>query len=97
MANDGETQSGAENEDIASMSFEDALSELEGIVRELERGEGDLEASIQGYTRGVALKKHCEEKLKHAEARIDKIVMTPDGLVTTEPLDAGLSKDIRSK
>lgn len=74
-------------EDILEMSFEAALEELEDIVRELETGEGDLDTSINGYTRGVFLKRHCEAKLKEAEARIEKIVVGADGAVDTEPLD----------
>lgn len=73
--------------DIAAMTFEAALEELEDIVRELESGDGDLEASINGYTRGVHLKQHCEAKLKEAEARIEKIVVGTDGKVSAEPLD----------
>ncbi len=71
-------------EDIAAMSFEEALEELEDIVRGLETGDGDLESSISGYTRGNHLKRHCEAKLKEAEAKIEKIVL--DGNAT-EPLD----------
>lgn len=74
-------------EDIADMSFEAALEELEDIVRDLETGEGDLDASINGYTRGVWLKKHCEAKLKEAEAKIEKIVVNGGAAVGTEPLD----------
>ena len=69
--------------DIAKMSFEQALEELEDIVRELETGEGDLDASIKGYTRGAHLKRHCEAKLKEAEAKIEKIVLDGEA---TEPL-----------
>ena len=75
-------------EDIAAMSFEAALEELEDIVRELETGEGNLDASITGYTRGVHLKQHCETKLKEAEARIEKIVVGADGTAAgSEPFD----------
>lgn len=73
--------------DIAEMSFEAALDELEDIVRDLERGEGDLDAAIGGYTRGVWLKKHCEAKLREAEARVEKIVVDGGKAVATEPLD----------
>lgn len=87
MAKDTTSADTAIPKDIAEMSFEAALEELEVIVRELETGEGDLDASINGYTRGVFLKKHCEAKLKEAEARIDKIVVGSDGALSTEPLD----------
>jgi exodeoxyribonuclease VII small subunit len=64
---------------IEKKSFEAALRELEDIVSRLERGEVDLEDSITLYERGNALKAHCEQKLKGAEARLEKIVLGPDG------------------
>ena len=71
---------------IEQMSFEVALRELEGIVARLEQGDVDLEDSIVLYERGQALKSHCEEKLRSAESRLDKIVHTPKGGFTTEQL-----------
>lgn len=65
--------------DIASLSFEDALAELEKIVNKLESGEVGLEDSIELYTRGTALKSHCDAKLKDAEARIQKITLDEAG------------------
>jgi exodeoxyribonuclease VII small subunit len=53
----------------------------------MEQGEVDLEDSIALYERGVALKAHCESKLKSAEARLDKIVLGSDGPKGTEPAD----------
>ncbi len=70
------------------MNFETALGELEKIVAQLESGQGDLENSIKIYERGVALRKFCEDKLKEAEARIEKISLDGAGQVKTEPLDA---------
>ena len=76
--------------DIAQLPFEKALDELEQIVRRLERGEVPLEESIQIYERGEALKRHCESLLKRAEARIEKITLSPSGQPTgTTPLDPG--------
>jgi exodeoxyribonuclease VII small subunit len=75
--------------DIAKMNFEDALKELEGIVRQLEEGKGRLDEAIDAYTRGALLKRHCEAKLAEAEARIEKIVLGPDGAVTTAPANLG--------
>ena len=66
-------------EDIAQLSFEAALEELERIVAELESGKAELERSIQVYERGAALKAHCEAKLKQAQLRVEKIVMGPGG------------------
>ena len=70
--------------DPATLSFEAALAELEQIVQKLESGRADLEESIDLYARGTALKAHCDAKLKSAQARIEKIVIVPDG-VATEP------------
>lgn len=65
--------------DIAALSFEDALRELEGIVRKLEGGEVPLDESIDLYGRGEALRNHCQARLDAAQARIEKIVQGPDG------------------
>lgn len=79
----------AENTDVASMSFEQALGELEQIVQKLESGKAPLAESISIYERGEALKGHCEALLKAAETRIEKITLSRDGKpVGTEPLDA---------
>jgi exodeoxyribonuclease VII small subunit len=71
--------------DIAAMSFEEALAELEQIVRRLEGGAGKLDEAIQSYERGALLKRHCEAKLREAQARVDKVVMAADGSLKTEP------------
>ncbi|MFH1157772.1 MAG: exodeoxyribonuclease VII small subunit [Pseudomonadota bacterium] len=68
-----------------NLSFEDALSELEKIVRQLESGGADLKSSIDSYERGMALKKLCEGKLKEAQAKIEKITVSAEGKATTEP------------
>ncbi len=74
--------------EIADMSFEAALDELEKIVAQLEGGKAPLQESIAIYERGEALKSHCEALLKQAEARIEKITLAKDGTPTgTEPLD----------
>jgi exodeoxyribonuclease VII small subunit len=75
--------------DISGLSFEKALAALEDIVARLEAGKVDLEESIKIYERGEALRKHCETKLKEAEARIEKITLDPSGKPTgVTPLDA---------
>lgn len=71
----------------ASPSFEDALAELEGIVKGLESGKTSLEESISAYTRGMELKTICEARLKDAQSRIEKITLSPDGRVSTAPFD----------
>ncbi|MCB2129346.1 MAG: exodeoxyribonuclease VII small subunit [Rhodobacteraceae bacterium] len=65
--------------DIASMSFEEAMKALETVVRDLESGNVELEKSIGLYERGAALKAHCERKLKEAEEKVARITLGPDG------------------
>ena len=71
--------------DIAAMSFEDALAELEQIVRRLEGGQVKLDEAIMSYERGAQLKQHCERKLNEAQQRVDRIVIGPDGTIGMEP------------
>ncbi|MCB1721899.1 MAG: exodeoxyribonuclease VII small subunit [Rhodospirillales bacterium] len=73
---------------IESLNFEQALGELEAIVRSLETGQAPLEESITAYERGIALKKHCETRLRDAQAKIEKITVDKDGQISTTPLDA---------
>ncbi len=73
--------------DIAALGFEDALAELERIVRQLEEGKGKLDDAIDAYTRGALLKRHCEAKLAEAQAKVDRIVLGADGAVATQPAD----------
>lgn len=72
-------------DDVKKLGFEEAMTELEKIVRQLETGSLDLKVSIEAYERGVALKKHCETKLREAQGRIEKITVSVDGAVTVEP------------
>ena len=73
--------------DLSKLSFEDALVQLESIVRELEGGKIKLDDAVEAYEKATALKKFCEEKLKAAQLKIEKINVSPDGVVSTEPLD----------
>jgi exodeoxyribonuclease VII small subunit len=74
-------------DEVAAMSFEQALAELEKIVRDLERGQLDLDAAITAYERGTQLKLHCEGKLREAQLRVEKISFGPDGRARAEPTD----------
>ena len=76
------------NADVKKLSFENALQELESIVRRLEEGQVALEESVTIYERGEALKTHCEKLLKEAEGRVDKIRLGAGGEAAgTEPFD----------
>ena len=72
---------------LTQLSFEDALAELEKIVRGLEGGQQKLEDAILCYERGAALRRHCEAKLAQAEARVQAIVERADGGTELRPLD----------
>ena len=77
-----------DNADIKKLTFERAIEELETIVKRLEEGKVPLEESVAIYERGESLKRRCEELLRQAEARVDKITTDGNGEVTgTEPLD----------
>jgi exodeoxyribonuclease VII small subunit len=71
------------------MTFEQALESLEEIVDRLEGGEVSLEESIETYTRGTQLKRHCEAKLQTAKERVEKIELAPDGTLTAQTADLG--------
>jgi exodeoxyribonuclease VII small subunit len=71
----------------ANLSFEEAMKELETIVRKLEGGQGDLEASIADYLRGTALRNHCQQKLHDAKLKVDQIMKTPDGSLALQPFE----------
>jgi len=77
----------AEVADIAGLSFEQALAELEQIVARLESGQAPLEDSIRMYERGAALKAHCETRLEAARLRVEKIVVGQGGAAGAEPAE----------
>lgn len=63
----------AENDDIKRLNFEDAMKELESIVKALEGGQVKLDEAVKAYERGALLRKHCEDKLKDARMKVEKI------------------------
>ena len=72
---------------IDEMSFEEALAALEDVVRSLEGGQVPLEQSIDLYERGEALRKHCDDRLKAAELRVEKIVASDGKATGSEPFE----------
>lgn len=74
-------------ENIDKLSFEEALSRLENIVRELEAGKIKLDDAVNAYEQAVSLKKFCEKKLNDAKLKIEKIEIAPDGAPELVPLD----------
>lgn len=79
--------SNTKHADVADMSYEAALQELEQIVGRLERGDVALEESIAIFERGAALRNHCGERLRQAEAKVEKLALDSSGNPKgTEPL-----------
>ncbi len=76
-------------QDINTLTFEAALKELEDIVRLLERGETTLDQSIGTYERGMALKAFCERKLKESQLKVEQIVESGTGNLTTASVNFG--------
>ena len=86
MTKDGVT----EEKPLTESSFEEAMGELESLVRRLEEGRFPLEEAIQVYERGTALRKHCEAKLKAAHMKVEQIMINAEGNVTMKPFgDSG--------
>ena len=74
--------------DMTKLSFEEAMKQLEEVVRALESGNVELEKSIALYEQGAKLKAHCEKKLKEAEEKVARITLGPDGQPTgTTPVE----------
>ena len=74
---------------VENISFEEALKELESIVQQLESGQVKLEEAVTAYEKGVKMQKICEEKLKSAQMKVEKLILDKSGTpVGKEPLDA---------
>ncbi|ESQ80057.1 exodeoxyribonuclease VII small subunit [Asticcacaulis sp. YBE204] len=67
--------------DLSTLSFEDALAQLERIVSELESGQAPLEKSLELYERGAKLKALCEQRLEAARLQVEKITLSKAGQV----------------
>jgi exodeoxyribonuclease VII small subunit len=77
-----------QNDQIKNMSFEEALKELETIVKKIDSGEETLESAIVSFERGSELKKHCQEKLDSAKLKIEKIIQNADGSIASEKIES---------
>jgi exodeoxyribonuclease VII small subunit len=75
------------NEEINNLTFESALKALEEIVSQLDDGAIELDKAVEAYEKGAKLKKHCEQKLKEAQLRIEKIEVDKDGELSTKVMD----------
>lgn len=84
-----------QEKEIESLSFEEAMSELETVVHQLETGKVKLDEAVRAYERGVKLKNFCEEKLKNAKSKIDLLVIgTHNTPAETEDFDDKLNQPV---
>lgn len=74
-----------EERSLNDLSFEEAMGELESLVRRLEEGRFPLEEAIQVYERGTVLRKYCEAKLKAAQMKVEQIMVSSEGTIETNP------------
>ncbi len=75
-----------EQKRLDSLNFEQALAELETIVKKIDTGQESLESSIKSFERGIALKNYCESKLKDARLKIEKITKVENGVASLEDI-----------
>ena len=71
--------------EIENLSFEEALGELEALVRRLEEGKCPLDEAVKTFERGITLKNYCDNKLKMARLKVEQILENPDGTVSMKP------------
>jgi exodeoxyribonuclease VII small subunit len=76
---DTETSRSVDTSSVGTLSFEEALAELQAIVESLEKGQGKLEEAVTQYERGAALRQHCETLLAQAEQKVQAIVEAASG------------------
>lgn len=86
----GTPETADEEANEASIDFEDALAQLEGIVEKMETGALSLEDSLRAFERGVRLARHCQTVLAQAELRVKALLQ--DGTEAPVP-DSGASED----
>ncbi|MBN1783355.1 MAG: exodeoxyribonuclease VII small subunit [Alphaproteobacteria bacterium] len=76
-----------ETVDLTKLSFKDAMKQLEEIIQKMDSAEVKLEDVVTLYEKGMALKKVCEEKLQNAKLKVEKITLSPNGTIHTEPFE----------
>jgi len=88
MEEEQKAEQAAPQTGLEALSFEEALSQLEAIVDQLERGDVSLDKAIDAYSRGMALKGHCQARLEEARLKVEQIKLPEDGgAATTKPFD----------
>jgi exodeoxyribonuclease VII small subunit len=68
------------------MSFEESLTELEGIADKLEKGQLSLDESLLLFENGIKLVRECNTKLKNARQNVEKLILE-NGEIKCEQFD----------
>jgi exodeoxyribonuclease VII small subunit len=84
LPRDTQTPGQASDSTAPAPDFEHALSELEGLVERLERGDLPLEDALKTFERGVELTRHCQTSLKAAQQKVE-ILLKRSGQAGIEP------------
>ena len=75
-------------EEVAALSYEQALEQLDTLIAQLEKGDIPLDDAISAYERGTRLARHCAELLDRTEQRVSQLVVSGDGTMSEKPLEA---------
>jgi exodeoxyribonuclease VII small subunit len=78
-------------DDIAGLTYEAALAQLDALIQKLEGGSIPLEDAITAYDRGTRLARHCEELLDRTERRVTALMVGSDGRPAERPLEIDAS------
>ncbi len=78
---------------MSEIKFEKAMSRLEEIVEELEKGDLDIDKSLQIFEEGIKMSRICSKKLSEAEAKIEKLTRDKKGELVSELFPAGEDDD----
>ncbi len=87
MADKQAAAAAADSLSLEQVSFEQAMKELEAIVRRLEGGSSALEEAIQDYVRGTKLERHCRAQLDAAKLKIEAIAKHEAGAPVLQPFE----------
>ena len=69
---------------MGELKFEKAVQRLEKIVDDLEKGELDIDKSLEMFEEGIKMSRVCSKKLNEAEAKIEKLTRNQKGELITE-------------
>ena len=78
---------------MAKKNFEQSMTDLEKIVKELEAGDLPLEKALKRFEEGMALSQQCSRMLDETEQRVSQLIKDNEGILSEEPLGTDESGD----